>query len=98
MSKRTILIMSAVSLGLVVLGILAPGISLASTSNIPQAVLLVGGIFFLLGCLVGLAAWVSGLIKTAAIRQWGWFVAIVLFNVLGALAYALQGPETSQAA
>ncbi len=98
MSKRTILIMSAVSLGLVVLGILVPGTSLALTANIPQAVLLVGAVLFLLGCLAGIAAWVSGLIKTAAVRQWGWFVAIVVFNVIGTLAYALRGPETREAA
>ncbi len=94
MSKRPILILSAGALALIVLGILAPGISLALTSNIPQAVLLIGAILFLLGCLVGLAGWVSGLIKTAAIGQWGWFVTIVVFNVVGRLAYALRGPET----
>jgi hypothetical protein len=98
MSKRPILILSAVALSLIALGVLAPAVSLALTSNIPQTVLLIGAVFFLLGSLVGLAAWVSGLLKTAAIGQWGWFVAIALFNVLGALAYALRGPEGREVA
>ena len=97
-NKRLSLLLSALSLLAIVLGILVPAVSLALTANIPQTVLLVGAVLFLLGCLVGLAAWVSGLITTAAIGQWGWFVASALCNVLGALAYALAGPETRQAA
>jgi hypothetical protein len=79
------------------MGALILVVSLVLTSNIPQSVLLVGATFFLLGCLAGLAAWVSGLIKTAAIGEWGWFVAIVLFNKVGTLAHALRGPETRMA-
>jgi hypothetical protein len=93
MNKRTLLALSAGSIGLALLGILVPAISLVATSNIPQTVLLVGSALFLLGGLAGAAAWVAGLIKAAAVGQWGWFVAIVLFNVVGALAYALQGFE-----
>jgi hypothetical protein len=93
MNKRTFLIVSAGSIGLALLGILVPAISLVATSNIPQMVLLVGTVLFLLGGLAGAAAWVAGLIKAAAVGQWGWFVAIALFNVVGALAYALQGSE-----
>jgi len=69
MDKRTLLMLSAASAALLMLGILVPGTSLALTANIPQTVLLVGVVLFLLGCLAGIAAWVSGLIKTAAIGQ-----------------------------
>jgi len=93
MSKQRLLLLSGVSLVLVVFGVFVPTISLALTANIPQAVLAVGAVLFLLGGLGSLVAWVSGLIKTAARRQWGWFVTIVLFNVLGALLYAFRGSE-----
>ncbi len=95
MSKRQLLILSGVSLGLLALGVCVPTISLALTSNIPQAVFASGGVLFLLGCLGSLVAWFSGLIMTAASHQWGWFVAIVLFNTPGALVYALRGSNTS---
>ncbi len=93
MSKQQLLLLSGASLVFVVLGILVPTISLALTANIPQAVLAVGAALFLLGGLGSLVAWVSGLIKTAASGQWGWFVAIVIFNVLGALLYAFRGSD-----
>jgi hypothetical protein len=91
-SKQLILLLSALALLALALGILVPALSLAFTANIPQVILFIGAVFFLLGCLMGLAAWAGGMVKTAAIGQWGWFVVIALFNVFGALAYALRGP------
>jgi hypothetical protein len=32
-----------------------------------------------------------GLIKTAQIRRWGWFAAVLLLPVLGSLLYGLVG-------
>lgn len=96
MRKQHLLLLSGVSLAFVVLGVVTPTTSLAFTANIPQTVFAVGGVLFLLGGLGSCAAWVSGLITTAARGQWGWFVAIVLFNVLGTLFYALRGSENAQ--
>ncbi|GEM_PF-5175093 len=88
MNRQQLLLLSAVSLAFVVIGFCVPAISLALTANIPQTVLTVGAALFLLGGLGSFVAWVSG-IMTAARGQWGGVVAIVLFNVLGALLYAL---------
>jgi hypothetical protein len=99
MTRRPILISSGLSLIFLALSILVPGIALAATSNIPAAVLGVAAAFLVLGCLVGAGVWVGGLIKTAAVGNWGWFVAILIFNVAGTLAYgirqeALGGPPS----
>jgi hypothetical protein len=90
MTRRLILISSGLSLTFLVLSILVPGITLAATSNIPAAVLSVSFVFLMLGCVVGAAVWVGGLIKTAAGGNWGWFVAILIFNVVGTLAYGIR--------
>jgi len=93
MNKRTILVLSAAAIALAALGIIVPGVSLAATANIPQGMAALGGSLFALGALLGLAGWAMALIHTARIGQWGWFVAIVLFNAPGALAYGIAGPE-----
>jgi hypothetical protein len=47
------------------------------------------------GCL--LAAWILELAKTAQIRRWGWFVAVLLTLPLGTHLYGLAGPTTKAA-
>src|SRR5262249_3166478 len=49
------------------------------------------------GGLAGLAAWFAGLLKTARIRRWVWFAAVLLLPVFGALLYGLAGPEQRKA-
>jgi hypothetical protein len=90
MSRHPILIASGLSLTFLALSILVPGITLAATSNIPAAVLTVAAAFLMVGCVLGGAVWVGGLIKTAAVGYWGWFVAILIFNVAGTLAYGIR--------
>jgi hypothetical protein len=90
MTRHPILISSGLSLTFLALSILVPGITLAATSNIPAAILSVAAAFLVLGCVVGAAVWVGGLIKTAAVGYWGWFVAILIFNVAGTLAYGIR--------
>jgi hypothetical protein len=96
-SKRTILILSAAGIVLCVLGIGVPGVSLAAASNIPQGLAVIGGLLLVAGVVLGIISWALALIKTANIREWGWFVAVVLLNSIGALIYGLAGPETRQA-
>jgi hypothetical protein len=95
MTRRIIFILGAISLASLVLGVLVPGISLALTSNIPAAILTAGSVVLVLGCLVGATAWSAGLILSAAAGQWGWFVAILIFNVPGSLAYGLRAETAS---
>jgi len=97
MIRRTIFILGTTSLASLVLGLLIPGISLALTSNIPSAILTVGTVVLALGCLAGAAAWTTGLIHTAAVGKWGWFIAILIFNVPGSLAYGLRAETTTTA-
>jgi hypothetical protein len=55
---------------------------------------LIGFVLSLLGALAALVAWVMGLIKTASIGRWGWFVVVFLMSPLGALLHGLLGPTS----
>ena len=54
--------------------------------------LLIGTLGFIVGGLCGLVAWILGLVKTAQIGRWGWFVAVLLLPGLGSLIYGIAGP------
>jgi hypothetical protein len=54
----------------------------------------IGFVLYLGGVLAAVLAWIMGLIKTAQIRRWGWFAAVLLLPALGALLYGLTGPTT----
>jgi hypothetical protein len=54
----------------------------------------VGFVLYLGGVIAALLAWIMGLIKTAQIRRWGWFAAVLLLPALGSLLYGLTGPTT----
>ena len=57
----------------------------------------IGIVLYLAGTLAVLAAFVLGLVKTAQIRRWGWFVAILLLSPLGSLLYGIAGPTERKA-
>ncbi len=46
-----------------------------------------------LGGLASFVAWIMGLIKTAQVKAWGWFVAVLLVSPLGSLIYGIAGPD-----
>ncbi len=50
-------------------------------------------ILFVVYFILALAAWVLGMISTAQIHRWGWFVAIMLTSLIGATIYAIAGPD-----
>jgi hypothetical protein len=52
----------------------------------------IGLVLYLGGVLAAIIAWIMGLIKTAQIRRWGWFAAVLVLPVLGSLLYGLVGP------
>lgn len=53
----------------------------------------IAGFLGLVGFLAALYAWIFGLLKTARIQAWGWFVAIFLLPVIGSLFYGAFGPD-----
>ncbi len=49
-----------------------------------------------LGALAFVVAWIMGLVKTAQLSRWGWFVAVLLLGAIGTLIYGIAGPETKK--
>ena len=54
--------------------------------------LLIGTLAYIVGGLCAFVAWILGLIKTAQIGRWGWFVLVLLISPLGSLIYGIAGP------
>lgn len=106
MNKRNILVLTILGIVLVVIGFVVSGASLAGaaaacqgatdTSNCGSGAVLGGSLIallvFLVGGVAGFIAWIMGLVKTAQIGRWGWFVAVLLLGMLGTLIYGLAGP------
>jgi hypothetical protein len=42
-----------------------------------------------------LVFWIGALIRLGQMGAWGWFVAVLLLNLVGMIAYAIAGPEDS---
>ncbi len=53
----------------------------------------ISSILMIVGGLLTLVGWIMGLVKTAQIRRWGWFVLVLLLSPLGSLIYGIAGPE-----
>jgi hypothetical protein len=53
-----------------------------------------GFALYLAGVVAALLAWLLGLLKTASIGRWGWFLLVLLLSPLGSLLYGLAGPAT----
>ena len=112
MSKRTILFLSIAAILLFIVGGVAyvvggaAAVSCAGTgaTSISQDCasqgalpVLIGTVLLGLGGLCSLLAFIFGLIKTAQIGAWVWFVLILLFTPLATLIYGIAGPETRAA-
>jgi hypothetical protein len=91
MRIRLILIVGAISTGTLALSI--AGIVLASVARLNLSSLHFGALVlaFLVGCVTGAAAWLLGLMQTARLRSWDWFVEVLVLGPLGALLYGLAG-------
>lgn len=57
----------------------------------------IGILLLVLGFLTTAVAWIMGLIKTAQVKAWGWFVAVLLVSPLGSLIYGIAGPDQAPA-
>ena len=112
MSKRTILILSIAAILLGIVGAIAygagvgavascagTGATTVSTDCATQGAtpFLIGTGLLILGGICSLIAFIGGLIKTAQIGAWVWFVLILLFTPLATLIYGIAGPETRAA-
>lgn len=49
---------------------------------------------YLAGVALALLAWLLGLVKTAHIRRWFWFIVVFLLSPLGSLLYGVMGPSS----
>jgi hypothetical protein len=45
------------------------------------------------GGLLAFVTWILGLVKTAQIKRWGWFVAVFFLTPLASLIYGIVGPD-----
>lgn len=64
--------------------------------NTPTGAVAAAGLGILvifLGSAAAFVAWILGLIKTAQVKAWGWFVAVLLVSPIGSLIYGIAGPD-----
>jgi hypothetical protein len=95
--QRGILALAAASLAALAFGILVLGIVSVSHANLSALAFGVTMLLFIVGILLGFAAWIAGLMRTARYRRWDWFVAVLFLGPLGALLYSLAGSAGSLA-
>ncbi|HLZ25342.1 MAG TPA: hypothetical protein VKQ30_24740 [Ktedonobacterales bacterium] len=53
-----------------------------------------GLVLYFAGVVTALLAWLLGLVKTANIRRWFWFIVVFLLSPLGSLLYGILGPSS----
>lgn len=104
MNKRTIWILSLVAIVLFIVGFVvlvgASASAAASCQNSTDPNCLnsaaggagIGVLIIVLGSISSFVAWIMGLVKTAQLGRWGWFVGVLLLSPLGSLIYGLAGP------
>ena len=105
MSKRTILFLS---IGAIVIGIVGwvvllgaaasctPATSSTTTATCSSGAAggaLIATLLLVVAGILTFVSWLLGLIKTARIGKWGWFILVLLISPLGSLIYGAAGPE-----
>jgi hypothetical protein len=53
-----------------------------------------GAIIYILSFVPFLVAWIGALVNLARLQRWGWFVFMLVFNVISLIVYLFAGPET----
>ncbi len=94
--KRTTLILSIVAIVLFIAGFALIGSAAAGQASCPSGAAGTAGLGVLvysLGGLCSAVAWILGIIKTATLKRWGWFVVVLLLGTLGTLIYGAAGPD-----
>jgi hypothetical protein len=101
LTRRVIIILSAISLSAIVLRLIAitAPISLCSLRLLGDSCTgaLGIGIFFASALLLvvfvtGVVAWIMGMLQAADEKRCDWFVAVLFLGAMGSLAYALARP------
>ena len=104
LTRRVIAILSAISLGAIVLILLvaAAPISLCSLRLLASSCtgalgigIFLASLLLLIALVTGVVAWIMGMLQAADEKRWGWFVAVLLLGAIGSLAYALARPTTA---
>jgi hypothetical protein len=108
LDRRFILVLSAVSLICFIVGWVSAAntihcyqtpasgsgqVGSGAGSGISNSGAFIAGVLGIVGFLAMLYAWLCGLVKTARIQAWGWFVAIFLLPPVGSLFYGAFGPD-----
>lgn len=94
MGRRSIWGVALVAVVASGLGIAIPGAATVWHLNMSSAVLgsggvllVAGSVLLVAGSVLGFVVWMMSLMRTAQLSRWGWFVAVFLLGILGALLY-----------
>ena len=68
--------------------------TVSSVSGGTPALALVGILLLVATSIVYLIAWIGGLVRTAQLQRWGWFVCMLVFGGIVTLIYSFAGPDT----
>lgn len=92
MEKRSVIVSSVGSLLAFLVSCSVVAVASMGHVNLSSTVFLGTCALFVLSLALGFAAWMLGLMKTARIGRWDWFVAVLFLGPAGALLYGISGP------
>lgn len=113
MRKKTLVILSVLSIGLAIVGVVAFAVggtlfassvencsSVRCATSAPDGLgwlgIVVGIVLFIVSAVLGIIAWVGGLVKQAQQQEWAWFICTLLFGNLCLWIYLIAVPERPQ--
>jgi hypothetical protein len=92
MGKRGMVLCGVGSLALLLAGCVVLAVAIVGHVNLSSIVLTGMCALFALSLALGFAAWLLGLMKTARIGRWDWFITVLILGMPGALIYGIGGP------
>ncbi len=67
---------------------------LAITANVlDHSLVAIAATLLLLAVVAQLITWIGAIVKTAQLKYWGWFIALIFGGLIAMLVYVLVGPE-----
>jgi len=87
-NKLVLVVLSASSILTLTISFVAILVASLARLNLSSSVFATITATFALGLLCGSIAWMLGLMQTARVRQWEWFVATLALGPVGALLFA----------
>lgn len=64
-----------------------------SSSTVGGIALALGILAVLAGSILGIVAWIGGLVKQAQQQQWAWFICTLIFGIFCLVIYLIAVPE-----